>query len=181
MKLLMIIKKMFFKQADPTNKMVKNLIDRNPIPLSDEEKEKWKEAYNKLKESLEITARSEAEKFDRGILTLSSIFLGLTLTFVDKIVPFHSAWYRWLLYICWPSFFVSIISILIGLLVNQEAIRQMSDNASNFFLKHNLNYRNFANHKLNRFADKLNWISFSFFVLGIGTLILFAILNVDRI
>jgi hypothetical protein len=169
------------KRDDKISELKRNIIDKNPISLSDEQKDEWKEIYQRLSVSFEATARSEAEKYDKGILSLSSIFLGLTLTFVDRIVPFHAAWYRWLLYISWPSFFVSIISILTGLLINQKAIEQMSDDASKFLLKHNLNYRNFANNSLKKLANKLNWISFGFFVLGIGVLIIFAILNVDRI
>lgn len=185
MRLLKEIKKLcekiFFKQDDPNTQVIKKIIDRNPILLSDELKDEWKEAFKELEESLEITTRSEAEKFDKGILTLSSIFLGFTLTFVDKIIPLNKAWYRWLLFISWVSFFFSIVFILIGLIVNQRAIKQIISDASKYLLERNLNYSNFADNKLNRWADRLNYISLILFVGGAGTFILFVIINVTRL
>lgn len=168
-------------KKEDTDWVVKKIIGENPIPLSDETKEKWENKFKELVDSSVVTSRSESEKFDKGVLTLSSIFLGFTLTFVDKIVPLHAAWYKWMLFMSWISFFASIISILVGLLVNQKSMLQIINNARKYLIERNANYSNFAHNKLNRVADRLNFVSLILFVLGAGAFILFVILNVTRI
>lgn len=180
MKILKRIKN-YFRKDDFDTKMIKKIIDENPAPWSDELKKELKEEFKKLSESLVTTSRSEAEKFDKGILSLSSIFLGFTLTFVDKIVSLNTAWYKWLLYVSWLSFFFSIVSILVGLLINQKSIRQMMNDSKKFFIDGNLNYSNFAENTLNKVANILNYISLLLFVSGAGAFVLFVILNVTRL
>ena len=172
--------KIFKRKVDPTSQVIKNIIDENPIPLSEETKEKWEEAYKKMTESLEATARSEAEKFDKGLLSLSSIFLGFTLTFVDKIVPLNTSWYMWILITSWISFFISILSILTGLLLNQESIKQTIYNSKKYLIDHNANYSNFSTNKLNRIASVLNYVSLIFFVLGVVSFMGFVYMNISR-
>ncbi len=179
MKILKRIKNYFHKN-DYNTKMMKEIIDEKPAPWSDEIKKELKEEFKKLNESLIITARLEAEKFDKGILSLSSIFLGFTLTFVDKIVSLNTAWYKWLLYMSWLSFFFSIVTILGGLLINQKSISQMSYESGKFLIEGNLNYSSFAENTLNKAANILNYFSLLLFVSGAGAFLLFVILNSDR-
>jgi hypothetical protein len=181
MEFLKRIKKICSKKDDHLTKEIKNLIDDKSIPLSDELKAEWKETYNKFSESLVITGRLEAEKFDKGILTLSSIFLGFTLTFVDKIVPLHTAWYKWLLFISWASFFFSIVSILVGLIISQKRIGQIIANAGKYLIGLNLNYQNFLHNKLTKWVVCSNYLSFILFVVGAGSFILFVIINVIKL
>lgn len=180
MKILKRIKN-YLRKDDFGTEMIKKIIDENPAPWSDELRKELKEEFKKLSESLVITARSEAEKFDKGILSLSSIFLGFTLTFVDKIVSLNTAWYKWLLYVSWLSSFFSIVSILVGLLINQKSIRQIMNDSKKFFIDGNLNYSNFAENRLNKIANILNYTSLILFVSGAGTFVLFVILNVVKL
>lgn len=164
-----------------TKELIKDMIDNYQTPLTDEEKEERKEVYLRLTNSLEITGRLEAEKFDKGILTLASIFLGFTLTFVDKIVPLRTAWFTWLLFISWLSFFISIVSVLTGLLTNQKSISQIITEASNILHVRQFDYSKLGSNKLNKLAGMLNYISLFLFVFGAAIFILFVIINVLKL
>jgi hypothetical protein len=173
--------RMFKRKESLITQLIKGIIDKNPAPWSDEIKKELKKEFKKLTESLVITSRSEAEKFDKGILSLSSIFLGFTLTFVDKIVSLNTAWYKWLLCLSWVAFLFSIVTILFGLLMSQKSIRQMIEEARKYLIEGNLNYSNFAENTLNKVANISNYISLFLFVSGAATFVLFVILNVTRL
>ena len=55
------------------------------------------------------TINKNQEEYDKQLLTLSSAFLALSLTFTKDVVPFHSAAHKWLLY---SSFVVLSIACL---------------------------------------------------------------------
>lgn len=78
-----------------------------------------KEAYDKGCEDLYKRQLSNNENFDRGILTLASGGLALTVTFVGNLKTVHSIP---LLVFCWLAFFVAIVSTIVSYLVSQHAI-----------------------------------------------------------
>jgi hypothetical protein len=171
--------KWFNKKQNNEKGIVQKILNEHPLQLDTKAKEEWRKEYIRISESLVEINLNEAEKFDKGLLTLSSIFLGFTLTFVDKIVPFNQAWYKWLLYSSWILFFLSIVAVFASLLFSMRANIQMDEGARKLFIEQNINYSNFHENTLNKIANGVNYFSFFFFVLGAGVFLLFVLLNVN--
>lgn len=176
---------MFKKKLSDEDKIINDIADKQMQIKSTfydaRTQKEWEETYFKLNETLINISIKESEKLDKGLLTLSSIFLGFTLTFVDKIVPLKYAWYKWLLYIDWFSFFLSIVAVLLGLLLNIKGQGQVDKNAKKYLIDHNPSFVRYTENKLINAASTLTLYSFILFVLGSGSFLFFVFLNVIRI
>lgn len=170
-----------FKQEDSNKELFKEIINDNPIQLSESQEEEWKNEFKRIITSLNDIGRMEAEKFDKGILTLSSVFLGFTMTFVDRIIPLNKAWYKLLLYLSWGSFFISIFSILLGLLLSLKSLGITAQGAKKYLIERNANYIDYTNNNFGKWASKSNIISLLLFFVGTTIFIIFVILNISRL
>ena len=78
--------------------------------------------YEKIRDELSKIQTSNAENFDRSILTLSSAGLGISLVFLDKLINISNAQFKLLLYLAWILFVLTIITTLASYIMGQKGI-----------------------------------------------------------
>jgi len=133
--------------------------------LSQEEKEKNRSAFEKIKEKCE-------DDFEKQITFINAGALGLTFTFIEKIVPFPNAIQLWLLIVGW-------LFLIWTLLVNlgshyyskhqiDKTIDDMDNNVPNLHLIIN---------KRNRIINSINISTIITLVLGIFFIVIFVSVN----
>lgn len=69
--------------------------------------EEFEKLYNKTRDELLAKQMSNSETYDRSMLSLSSAFLALSVTFIKDIVPVKESLCTWLLYLSWGSICVN--------------------------------------------------------------------------
>lgn len=126
-----------------------------------------------------VQAKKESSHFlDKAILTLSSGFLGLSITFINNIVPSPSEGSIIYLVISWATFLLSIIFTLTSFITSQKAC----DIQINIIENQLANPENaHLNNKYTIATDVINYISISFFIIGIIFLIIFTSVNLISI
>jgi len=81
------------------------------------------EGYLRFIEDTNKREMSNAETYDRALLTLSSVLLGLSLTFTQNVVPLHTASKLWLLIGSWALFATTIIIVMASFIYGQHSFR----------------------------------------------------------
>lgn len=135
-------------------------------------------AYTKYREELYKSILSNSENLDRTLITLSSASLAFSLVLIDKIVPFPTASFTLLIYFSWFCFAGSMISVIISYLIGQKAIRLQLEYAAEFFLKNKEEFSNKEN-RLYFYCECATLISSVCFMIGIITMVLFAVINLN--
>jgi hypothetical protein len=121
---------------------------------------------------------SNSENYDKSILSLSSAFLGATITFIDKVVPLATAWYRWSIEISWGLFIIAIISTLVSFQISQKALDFQLKQAEDYYI-YFIDSALLAKNKYDGCNNVLVRISGCGFVSGVIMLALFIILNIS--
>ncbi len=121
---------------------------------------------------------SNAENYDRSILSVSTAFLGFSLLFLKDFVPANLAQWLWLLYGSWVMFTCAVLTIIISFLVSQSAINVQLEKAEDYYLRGN--EAALERSVLTKAADWFNAISGIFFVLGVLSSTGFVIKNFER-
>ena len=86
---------------------------------------------------IEDTNRREmanADAYDKALLTLSSVMLGISLTFTENVVSLQNANFIWLLLISWALFTFTIIIVILSFIYGQYQFGQLKEDAKKFFL-----------------------------------------------
>lgn len=139
--------------------------DLENIELSDEEKEKNRNAFQRIKEKCE-------DDFEKQITYINAGALGLTFTFIEKIVPFSKAINLWLLIIGWLfliwTLLVNLGSHYFSKYQIDKTIDDMDNNIPNLHLIIN---------KRNKVIDKINMSTILSLILGIFFIIVFVYTN----
>ena len=65
-----------------------------------------------------------SEQFDKMILFIASGGLGISVTFIDKIICLKCASYKWLLYTSWSVFSITILIFLLAQYLSIKAARK---------------------------------------------------------
>jgi hypothetical protein len=136
---------------------------------------KGNDAEKRTKEKLEIEKslreeiNSEADKFDRAILTLSSAALGLTFSFNKIIDPFSQSSHVYFLVIAWLCFILSIFATLLSLIYSQKVrLLELNDLISS----------NSSTLKRDSLIEKLNITSAISFFIGVIFSFIFVVINI---
>ncbi len=121
---------------------------------------------------------SNSENYDKAVLSLSTIFLGLSLTFLKDFVSIQQVVCPCLLYYSWITFGIAILSTIVSFWVSQYAINVQLKKAEDYYL-------NDVKDALNKswsakITDWVNIISGVLFVLGVSLTIAFVIVNFER-
>lgn len=122
--------------------------------------------------------KSSSEHYDRGILTLSTAVLGLSIAFIKDIVPLPQATAVSLLTASWFLFALTVLSTLISFLVAHKALSVQLYNADQYYLKSKEDYFNKKN-KWSSATVWLNLLSGTLFVSGIVLTVAFSYVNID--
>ena len=77
---------------------------------------------------------SNADTYDRALLTLSSVLLGLSLTFTQNVVPLSTASQLWLLIVSWSLFAFTIVSVMASFIYGQHSFKRLKEGARRYYL-----------------------------------------------
>lgn len=135
--------------------------------------------YERMRDELIISQRSNSDNFDKAILSLSSAALGLTLTFISNLIDLSNAQFLIILYLSWFFFILAIISTLISFLVSQKGFSIQLDMAEKIYLDD----EKVDDKKINfisRWVNGLNIFSAIIFILALILLTLFSITNISK-
>ncbi len=111
-----------------------------------------------------------SQDFDKAILTLAAGALGISIAFINQVAPKprDTAW----LAIAWLLFGAALVFILISFITSQSPIRWEIDNVY-------AEPRPARPHA--KLTTTLNSLAAGAFVLGVASLVVFALLNVGRV
>lgn len=146
--------------------------------MSDDDKEdnESKRLYELYRHELLARQRSNSEKYDAAILTLSTTFLGLSLAIIKEIVNIDGAKHVSLLYCSWALFCGAIVLTVLSFLVSQLAIDKQLDYAYNYYIKKLDEYR-YNKSGFECALNVVNWGSGMFFIMAVLLTALFVAVN----
>jgi hypothetical protein len=116
----------------------------------------------------------QAGSYDKWVLTLASGSLGLSLTFIEKIVPHPEVSTINILISAWSFLGFSILMTLLSFLFSQRACLKNIQIIENKLNKVEVNNNNI----FTTMTGMLNWLSMISFLTGIALLIAFAVNNI---
>lgn len=143
------------------------------------DKELRERLFRETKDELVKKQISNAENFDRSVLTLSSSALGFSVAFIKDLAPLGTADVRWALVGSWSLFGAAVILTMISFMTSQSAIRHQLDIAEKYYLRYDdtsIDAENVAANWTNRF----NFFAGASLVLGMILTIVFAIANLPQ-
>ena len=149
----------------------------------DDESERNYEQYLKERDELLKRQLSDAQLFDKAILTLSSAGLGFSLAFIRKGVSLDAATQMSLLYVSWGLFVFAIASTLISFFTSQRAINKQLESNEDYYLgdegkpSNSENKPDNSKNRWNQISKALSCFSLVSYLLAIVLTVLFAILN----
>lgn len=135
--------------------------------------------YEKIRDELTKIQTSNAENFDRSILTLSSAGLGISLVFLDKLINISNAQFKPLLYLSWILFVLTIVTTLISYIMGQKGIKVHLNFAEKYYLDEDESYL-LKKNKFQKFVDVYAYFTISFFISAIIFLMIFIFINIPK-
>lgn len=133
--------------------------------------------YERTKDELVFSQRSNSENFDKSILTLSSAGIGITVSFLSNIINISEASVIFFLYLSWFLFCAAITSTILSFLNSQRGIKLQLEYAEKYYLDGEEEYLKKDN-KFSKRVEKLNNWSARSFISAIIFLIIFVIINI---
>lgn len=122
--------------------------------------------YMSLRDEISKRQLSNAENYDRSILTYSSFGLTLSMAFIKEIVKAETPINTFALYSSWGLFICSIICVIISYWLSQRGLKQQLDIAYCYYIKNCDKALNIKN-SWAQLTDYSNLISGSMFVLAL--------------
>ncbi len=140
--------------------------------------EEAKSLYKETRDDLLKRQLSNSENYDKAVLSLSTIFLGLSLSFLKNIIPLQYVIQLWVLYSSWASLALAVLCTLGSFLVSQIAINEQLKKAEDYYI----NGKRDALKKSSsaKWTDRLNWASGIFFIVGVVLTMVFVIGNTSK-
>ena len=135
--------------------------------------------YENIRDELSKIQTSNAENFDRSILTLSSAGLGISLVFLDKLINISNAQFKLLLYLSWILFVLTIITTLVSYIMGQKGIKVQLNFAEKYYLDEDESYL-LKKNKYQKFVDVYAYFTISFFISAIIFLMIFIFINIPK-
>ena len=137
-----------------------------------------KEGYLRFIEDTNKREMSNAETYDRALLTLSSVLLGLSLTYTQNVVPLHTACNLWLLITSWGLFATTIIVVMVSFIYGQHSFKRLKTGARLFFLEGDSS-SNDLSEQISNTIRNINTLSGISFIIAIILFTTFVGLNVN--
>lgn len=109
---------------------------------------------------------SNAENYDKAVLSLSTVFLGFSLAFLKDLVPVHRAEWLCFLYGSWVALAGSVLCTIVSFRVSQRAIDVQLRKAEDYYLRDDQSAL-----RKSRIAKATDWVNFAsgvLFVLGLS-------------
>lgn len=102
-----------------------------PIPDTDEEANRM---YEGLMGEIHKRQLSNSQEKDKAILMLATAMLGVSLTFIDRLVKMDVAVFLWLLEVAWLGFVLSILSTLLSFHASQFGLDRLMVQARRYYI-----------------------------------------------
>jgi hypothetical protein len=137
------------------------------------------ELFSDLKAELNKRELSNAENFDKSVLTYSSAGLAFSLAFLKDFLPITKAACGWLLYSSWGLFTLSIIITIISYITSQLGIKRQLAKAKRYYL----DKEEKAFYERNIFEPLTEWLNYAsglIFVMAVVATTLFVSINLER-
>jgi hypothetical protein len=122
---------------------------------------------------------SNAENYDKAIVSLATAFLGFSFVFLKDLVPATRAVWLSLLYISWSLLTFAVLSTIVSFWVSQKAINVQLKRAEDYYL-HDIETA-LSRGIVLRLTDWVNVLSGVLFVLGVACTTTFVILNFQEV
>lgn len=142
----------------------------------EKKKQDDKQVYLEERKQSVSAERDTAQQFDKAILTLAAGALALSLTFINQVAPHPKSNSIFFLVSAWSLFCISLCLTLISFLTSQAACRRYREILDADILEKSDNSENIPA----RWTNWLNYLSISFFILGIVFLIIFSATNLSK-
>jgi hypothetical protein len=128
-----------------------------------------RDALAEHRRHLVAALHTASQDFDKAVMTLAAGALGVSIAFVNSVAPEPRATF-WL-GLAWALFGASLVFILVSFITSQQAIRWEIDHL----------YDDPRPQRPWRFSTRnLNYGAAGAFVFGVGSLVVFALLNLGR-
>lgn len=138
-----------------------------------------KEIFYKERENLLQSLRSSYELYDKYLLALSSGGLGISLSFIENIVPLEKANFKIILIISWILFILSIIFTLISFITSQKSTTKQLHIAQKYYLEEDDTAYN-EKDLFNKATEYLNYFSGLIFLFAVILTVIFISINILR-
>ncbi len=137
------------------------------------------EVYKSFTDDLSKRQMKDAEMYDKSLLTLSSAFLGLAVTFTKDVVPLANARWLFLMYGSWILFAMTIIITIFSFIYAQFIHNKLIKWAGDYILDGKQELKN-KGERLGYRILYLNSFSGLVFIVAVVMLTSFVILNVNK-
>ncbi len=135
------------------------------------------DGYWRCLEDLNKREIANSDTYDKSLLNLSTILLGLSITFLDKAVPLEDATGLWLLVFSWLALSTTILVVLASIIYGQKVLARLKDGAKSYFIDGDDVENNLSIYLSNNIA-RLNLASGIAFYMGVISLVLFVVRNI---
>jgi len=159
--------------------MGENMTGPNEQPGSDPET-KWGDWYWKQVERVQEDISSGTDSFDKGMLTLSSGALGVSLAVIKDIVPLGQAVWVCLLLLSWIAFALCIVATVISFPCSIAAQKRHRDLLDRMYETKN---RDLGKKESSGWKTAVSFCAHSalvLFLLGLFCTIIFVVVNVGK-
>lgn len=136
------------------------------------------ELYQKTRDELLKQQLSNAETYDKSLLTLSSAFLGLSLTFIKDIVPLGQVQYLSVLFLSWFGFALVIVGTIWSFIYGQRVIKRLIEGARRYYLEGDRKAREESD-EYSKKLDRANEFSGVVFIVSVILSVAFVFLNIQ--
>lgn len=134
------------------------------------------DTYVKFRDHLRDVEREAQAKYDHALFYLSSGAIGLTITYLPKVIVEHSYTYRGLMFAALVFFTGTLVTVVLSHQVSASVHREdrewLDENWDNDDARWNDN-------PLNTWIGWLNALSGWCFIIGVGFLLIFAGINIE--
>ena len=139
---------------------------------------KNRELFGAIRDHLNKADLSNAEQFDKAILTLSTGGLGFSIALIKFVIPLQSAIYTILLRLSWVCFAFAIVLTVISFMTARAAIQDTRMYAFKYYMELDDDYGDKVS-PYSRATYWLNRFSGSIFVLAVILTITFVSFNAN--
>lgn len=136
-----------------------------------------KEGYLRFIEDTNKREMSNSESYDKSLLTLSSVILGLSLTFTENVVPLAQAKNIYLLVAAWGLLSLTIVMVMSSFIYSMNAFKELKLGAKRFFLENDQS-ANQLSEIISNNIRRLNVASGVLFIVGVLLFTAFVSVNV---
>lgn len=137
--------------------------------------------FERTKEELIAKQIANSTNFDTAVLTLSSAFLALSITFIkDVVAPLSGASFLCFLYTSWILHCLALTATVASFMVGQSSYRALISAAESYYLKEDTGAYNVSVTSAKR-LEILNNLNGGLFIVGTIFLLVFVITNFNRL